>query len=220
RITIFVPRGREIAKKTFNPRLGIVDGISILGTTGIVYPMSEEALKESIRIEIRQKAVNNKDLVFVFGNMGERFLRERGYKKDNIVVISNYVGFSIECALAQGIKDLTIVGHIGKLSKIAFGCFNTHSRVSDVRLEVIALELTLMGYDLELVKKVLDQKTSEGAVRLLGEDFPMLYERIGEKVLKRLDIYAYGEANFNILMYYGSKEMKLLYESKNSNLFD
>ncbi len=284
RITIFVPRGREIAKKTFNPRLGIVNGISILGTTGIVYPMSEEALKESIRIEIRQKAVNNKDLVFVFGNMGERFLRERGYKKDNIVVISNYVGFSIECALAQGIKDLTIVGHIGKLSKqkavnnkdlvfvfgnmgerflrergykkdnivvisnyvgfsiecalaqgikdltivghigklskIAFGCFNTHSRVSDVRLEVIALELTLMGYDLELVKKVLDQKTSEGAVRLLGEDFPMLYERIGEKVLKRLDIYAYGEANFNILMYYGSKEMKLLYESKNSNLFD
>lgn len=220
RITIFVPRGREIAKKTFNPRLGIVDGISILGTTGIVYPMSEEALKESIRIEIRQKAVNNKDLVFVFGNMGERFLRERGYKKDNIVVISNYVGFSIECALAQGIKDLTIVGHIGKLSKIAFGCFNTHSRVSDVRLEVIALELTLMGYDLELVQKVLDQKTSEGAVRLLGEDFPMLYERIGEKVLKRLAIYAYGEANFNILMYYGSKEMKLLYESKNSNLFD
>ena len=109
-------------------------------------------------------------------------------KKDNIVVISNYVGFSIECALAQGIKDLTIVGHIGKLSKIAFGCFNTHSRVSDVRLEVIALELTLMGYDLELVQKVLDQKTSEGAVRLLGEDFPMLYERIGEKVLKRLDI--------------------------------
>ena len=77
-----------------------------------------------------------------------------------------------------------------------------------------------MGYDLELVQKVLDQKTSEGAVRLLGEDFPMLYERIGEKVLKRLAIYAYGEANFNILMYYGSKEMKLLYESKNSNLFD
>lgn len=218
KITIFVPRGEEIAKKTFNPRLGIVNGISILGTTGIVYPMSEEALKESIRIEIRQKATLNKELVFVFGNMGERFLRERGYKKDNIVVISNYVGFSIECALAQGIKDLTIVGHIGKLSKIAFGCFNTHSRVSDVRLEVIALELTLMGYSLELVNSVLEQKTSEGAVRLLGDDFKELYKRIGEKVLKRLNIYAYDEANFNILMYYGSKEMKLLYESKDSNL--
>lgn len=215
KVTIFVPEGKEIAKKTFNPRLGIVGGISILGTTGIVYPMSEDALKESIRLEIRQKVVNNDELVFVFGNMGERFLRERGYKKENIVVISNYVGFSIECAIAQGIKNITLVGHIGKLSKVAFGCFNTHSRVSDVRLEVIALELTLMGYDLELIKKVLEEKTSEGAVRLLGDDFPMLYERIGEKVLKRLDIYSYGEVNFNIIMYYGSKEMKLLYESKN-----
>lgn len=215
KVTIFVPEGKEIAKKTFNPRLGIVGGISILGTTGIVYPMSEDALKESIRLEIRQKSVNNNELVFVFGNMGERFLRERGYDKENIVVISNYVGFSIECAIAQGIKDITLVGHIGKLSKIAFGCFNTHSRVSDVRLEVIALELTLMGYDLELIKKVLEEKTSEGAVRLLGDNFPMLYERIGEKVLKRLDIYSYGEVKFNILMYYGSKEMKLLYESKN-----
>ena len=213
KITIFIPRGREVAKKTFNPRLGIVNGISILGTTGIVYPMSEEALKESIRIEIRQKALKNKELVFVFGNMGERFLKERGYSKDNIVIISNFVGFAIECALSLGVEDLTLVGHIGKLSKIAFGCFNTHSRVSDVRLEVIALELTLMGYDLNLVNKVLEQKTSEGAVRLLGDDFYELYKRIGEKILKRLDIYAYGEAKFKVLMYYGSRDMKLLYES-------
>ncbi|MGG5461726.1 cobalt-precorrin-5B (C(1))-methyltransferase CbiD [Clostridium sp. B9] len=215
RITISAPEGKEIAKKTFNPRLGIEGGISILGTTGIVYPMSEDAIKESIRLEIRQKSKNNKELLFVFGNMGERFIREYGYEKDNIVVISNYVGFSIECAIAQGVKDITIVGHIGKLSKIAFGCFNTHSRVSDVRLEVIALELTLMGYDLSLIEKVLREKTSEGAVKLLGDDFTELYERIGKKILKRLDIYSYGEVHFDILMYYGAKEMKLLYKSSN-----
>lgn len=215
KITISAPEGKEVAKKTFNPRLGIEGGISILGTTGIVYPMSEDAIKESIRLEIRQKSKNNKELLFVFGNMGERFIREYGYEKDNIVVISNYVGFSIECAIAQGIKDITIVGHIGKLSKIAFGCFNTHSRVSDVRLEVIALELTLMGYDLSLIEKVLRENTSEGAVKLLGDDFTELYERIGKKILKRLDIYSYGEVHFDILMYYGAKEMKLLYKSSN-----
>lgn len=217
KVTISTPQGREIAKKTFNPRLGIVGGISILGTSGIVKPMSEEALKESIRIEINQKGKDKEKLVLTFGNIGEKCAKDQGFKEDEIVIISNFVGFALECCAEINIKEVILIGHIGKLSKIAYGCFNTHSRVNDVRLEVIALELALLGYDREVVKSVLEQKTSEGAVKFLGDGYEELYKNIGNKIVERMKIYTYGEMKCDAIMYYGFSEYNILYNSLDRN---
>lgn len=214
KITIFVPEGEEIAKKTFNPRLGIVGGISILGTTGIVYPMSQDALMDTIKVEINQKSLNHDKIIFAFGNIGEVLCDSLNINDDNIVIISNFVGFAIDEALNKSVKSITIVGHIGKISKIAFGCFNTHSKVSDVRLEVIALELALMGKPLELINNILLEKTSEGAVKLLGTGYEDLYRRIGEKILSKLNERAYEKIDFNIIMYSGYKDYNILYDSR------
>ena len=185
-IKIYIPEGLEKSKKTFNPKLGIVGGISILGSTGILNPMSEEALKDSLYIEMKVlKENSNKDyIVFVFGNYGKKYCEEIGLQSSNLIVISNYIGYMLEVAEELGYKKIILVGHIGKGIKIAGGIFNTHSKVADARMEIMGANAFLNGESNENVMNILNSNTVEEACNYIEkrEFFYKISNKISEKI--------------------------------------
>ncbi|NCB64075.1 MAG: cobalamin biosynthesis protein CbiD [Clostridia bacterium] len=167
---ISVPEGQRIAAKTFNPRLGIVGGISILGTSGIVRPMSEAALIASVHLELDMLAANGaRDVVITPGNYGEDFSRDvLGLGLAHWATCSNYIGEAIDHAAGLGFRSLLLVGHIGKLVKVAAGNLNTHSRVSDARRETLAAHTALAGGKQGTVRAVFDAPTTDAAIEILN----------------------------------------------------
>ena len=165
-VVISVPEGVEIAKKTFNPRLGIEGGISIIGTSGIVEPMSVKALKDTIRLELNQlKVEKGVDIAVISpGNYGLAFMREHyDYDLDKAVKCSNFIGDTIDIARELGFKELLLCGHIGKLVKVSGGIMNTHSSEADCRMELLAAAAAKCGAENELICTILDCVTTEEA---------------------------------------------------------
>lgn len=174
-VLIYAPKGAKIAKKTFNPNLGIKGGISILGTSGIVEPMSEKALLETIYLEINLLYDEGCREILLFpGNYGEDMARKLGLPGKGVQV-SNYIGESIAYAYNKGFKKITLVGHIGKLSKVSLGAFNTHSRVCDMRMEALVYYLALVQAPLEILKQVHACTSTEEALEVI---IPTQYKSI------------------------------------------
>lgn len=172
RVKIWVPNGAEIAKKTFNPKLGIEGGISILGTTGIVEPMSEKALTDTIFVEMKVRKENGMDYCYVVpGNYGSDFLYDTlGYQEDAAVKCSNYVGEVIDDAVRLQMKGILLVGHIGKFIKLAAGIMNTHSRQADGRMEILAAHAAMAGGSRELISQLMECITTTAALELLEKE--------------------------------------------------
>lgn len=169
KVTISVPGGVEIAKRTFNPRLGIVGGISILGTSGVVRPMSDEALRESMHVELKMRVLQGRrDLIFTFGNQGEDAMR-RLFPDGCIIQISNEVGYMLDRALELGVSHIILGGHPGKLSKVAAGVMQTHSRYGDARREAIIAQLARMSAPVELIESVYACNTTDAAIKAICE---------------------------------------------------
>lgn len=169
-VVLSVPEGKSIAERTFNPRLGIVGGISILGTTGIVEPMSERALIETIRTELRQlRASGVQVVVAVPGNYGETFLRERMRLSCRTVICSNYIGELLDMAVEFQFEGLLLVGHAGKLVKLAGGVMNTHSRYADARMEILTAHAALCGASYNLANRLMECVTTDEAFDLLKD---------------------------------------------------
>ncbi len=170
-VVISVPEGEALAKKTFNPRLGIVGGISILGTTGIVEPMSERALVETIRVELRQRRAAGADYALLTpGNYGSDFIREGlGLDPALAVQCSNFLGDALDLCRELGFRGALLAGHIGKLVKVGGGMLNTHSRYGDCRMEILAVHAAASGLPPERTARVLACVSCDEALRILRE---------------------------------------------------
>ena len=171
-VTIRVPGGAEVAERTFNPRLGIVGGISILGTTGIVEPMSETALVATIQAELSVLAASGeKGVILTPGNYGRDFLRGMDRVPDRLAVkCGNFLGEAMDGAAALGFRRVLVAGHLGKLVKLAGGMLNTHSRYGDCRMELLAAHAAAAGLPPGRVAELLDCAACDDALRILKED--------------------------------------------------
>lgn len=188
-VVISVPEGVALAQKTFNPRLGIVGGVSILGTSGIVEPMSEEALVDSIRLEIRQrKALGETRLILAPGNYGTDFLRDvMGVTEERIVKVSNFIGQALDTAAEVDFKEVLLAGHIGKLVKLSGGIMNTHSREGDGRAELMAACALKAGADADTARAILECVTTDEMLRIIREKG--LLDKAMEILAQRIDLY-------------------------------
>lgn len=188
-VVIFAPEGEERAQQTFNPRLGIMGGISIIGTTGIVTPMSEEGWKKSISLEIEMKREQGLDkIIFVPGNQGEKFAEALGFNSQYVVVMSNFVRHVLKDAERLGFKRVLILGHLGKLIKVAAGIFHTHNHVADGRIETLIALLALMGVPQDFLLQIDQCKTTEAAMELIEqENYQAVYQQIALRIKERVE---------------------------------
>ena len=189
-VEIFVPKGEETAKKTLNVKLGIIGGISILGTTGIVKPMSEESWKASLAIELKMALENagNGEAIFLFGNRGKQYLSDNF--EDNTsqaIVISNFVGYMFDRACEFEAKKIYFIGELGKFVKVAGGIFHTHSRVSDAKMEILTANALLVGESTENMKKIMASNTTEEATKYIEKT--EVYNLLAEKAKQKCEEY-------------------------------
>ena len=217
-VVISVPDGERLAKQTFNPRLGIVGGISVLGTTGIVEPMSEKALVDTIRVELNQRRAGGGDYVLLTpGNYGCDFIRAGlNLRPEWAVQTSNFIGQSLDICRELGFRGALLVGHIGKLVKVGGGMLNTHSKYGDCRMEILAAHAGKAGLPPEKIGEVLDCVACDDALRILQEAGcrEKALDSLNERILFHLRHRAGENLELGTILF--SKEYGLLAQSANA----
>ena len=221
-VLISVPEGEEIAKKTFNPELGIVGGISILGTTGIVEPMSAKALADSIKVEISVIAAESNESILIFlGNFGKKFTEEElNLSTKPGIMCSNFIDVALDSSVEFGFKNILIVGHIGKLVKLGIGMFNTHSHNGDGRIETLLSCALEAGADIEILNEIQKCVTTNAVLDILYENdlltktMGVLNGRIGHNIDRRIP----EDINVGFICFANTGEYSgVLFESENAD---
>ena len=191
-ITVWMPEGETLAKRTFNPKLGIEGGLSVLGTSGILEPMSEQAIVATIETEIRQlHAVGEEKVLVTPGNYGQAYASEYlGLDLAKSVKSSNYIGDTIDLAISYGMKDFLLVGNIGKLVKLAAGIFNTHSKVADGRGEIFAVHAAIAGAGANVVQEIYNCINTDRMLDVLEREG--LREAVMQSILAAIEKHVDG----------------------------
>lgn len=204
-VLITVPLGEKTAQKTFNPRLGIEGGISILGTSGIVEPMSEQALIRSIEVEMNVRIAQGGQVLLVTpGNYGETFLKEHmSLPFEKNMKCSNYIGETIDLAVEKGVSGILFVGHIGKLIKVAGGIMNTHSHCADSRCELMAANALRAGISREGALAILQTRTTDEALDILEQEqvLEATMEQIADKIQFYLEHHSYDQIELGAVFF-------------------
>ena len=204
-ITVWMPEGETLAKRTFNPKLGIEGGLSILGTSGILEPMSEQAIVATIETEIRQlHAVGEEKVLVTPGNYGQAYASEYlGLDLAKSVKSSNYIGDTIDLAISYGMKDFLLVGNIGKLVKLAAGIFNTHSKVADGRGEIFAVHAAMEGAGANVVQEIYNCINTDRMLDVVEREG--LREDVMQSILAAIEKHVYdriGDAmRFGVIVF-------------------
>lgn len=217
-VTVSIPAGVELAKRTFNPRLGIEGGISVLGTSGMIEPMSERAIIDTIEIEIKQLAGQGvKHLLVTPGNYGQAYAAQYlNLQMEQSVKCSNYIGETIDLAVSYGIERFLLVGNIGKLVKLAAGIMNTHSKVADGRCEIFAVHTVLCGGTGEMVQTLMSCINTDEMIKHLEEW--KLKEAVMQSICSKIEEYMEhrigGKMQFGVVLF--SEKFGYLGETRNS----
>ena len=185
-VVISIPEGADIASKTFNPVLGVEGGISVIGTNGIVEPMSEQALIDTIEVEMRQKREYTDELIITPGNYGETYLKGSDLNGLEVPVVkfSNFLGDTLDMAANMGFRKVLLVAHIGKMVKVAGAIMNTHSRWADARCEIFCAHAAICGAGEEICRGIMDSATTDAAIEIL--DKAGLRERVISSILSKV----------------------------------
>ena len=214
-VTISIEGGAETAKRTFNPHMGVEGGLSVLGTSGIVEPMSEQALLDTIHVELRQRRENGADYILLApGNYGADYIRDFiGLDPKTAVLTSNFIGDSLEFCKEFGFHGALLIGHIGKFVKLAGGMWNTHSKFGDCRMEIIASHSAALGLRAERTEEILHCATCDDALRILDEEGlkDAFLVRLGQRIGTMLG-YKSGELQSGAILF--SKEYGFLCETE------
>ena len=221
-ITIYIPDGERLAAKTFNPRMGIVGGISVLGTTGIVEPMSDMALADSIRAEIRMLAARGNDFILItLGNYGSDFATGvLGLDLEDGIMCSNFIDAALDTSVECGFKKILLIGHIGKLVKLGIGMFNTHSHNGDGRMETMVMCALQAGASLETLKALSECVTTDAAIDILDRAglTDAVFEILQNKILFHMSRRIPDETESGFLCFTNAAEnARILMKSDNAD---
>jgi cobalt-precorrin-5B (C1)-methyltransferase len=199
-VRIILPEGRALAERTSNAAFGILEGLSLLGTSGFSHPLSAADYLEEFQTQLGDRLQTTSHLVFCIGQHGLHVATRLGISNDRIVQTGNWIGALLVEAGLRGAASVLLLGYHGKLVKLAGGIFNTSSHLADAKLEILAAMAIQTGASLEIAQTILTSPTADTAQKKLAEQelSTPVFTTLAERIRERSHAYVQKYANVSL----------------------